>query len=555
LARASAVAKDGANLCAALVIAFAVLHALRWSFLCDDAYISFRYATNLAEHGELAFNVAPLERVEGYTNFAWVVVLAATAAIGLAPEHVAPVLGLASLAVTAVLVAHLLRTRRLEVDADAVGGDDRWTVVVALGLVAAVPEIVVWGTSGLETAFAAAWVMGAIAAFVAWRPALSAACAAAAVLSRPDTALGLGVWLVAHLAVHHRRWWDHPRRAATCSPRRLALASAWLVVPIAVHLLWRRSYYGTWLPNTWAIKAHGAALRDTWGTAYVEQWARAMWLPYLLPLLPWLRRSSLPLLASAAAVVAYGWSVGGDFMAYSRFFVVPTLMLALVVGAALAECSRWLAAHGRRWSLAPSFVGTVAVALLARDADARFRVDRSKPEGWLDGKWEGVTAMARFAEVGRAAGTWLREHVPADTLITVGAAGAVPYASRLPTVDAFGLVDPEMAAMDPPPLRTGPGVRPGHQLFAPVEYIRRRGPSLLCHVGFRGASPPREADARSPFRSGYAWACAVPGPGTAHGPDGPFDPGVYCCRRPLRTIVGPFGRAVGPASFREAGDD
>ena len=60
-------------------VAFAAVQAwsLRWT--CDDAYISFRYAANLAEHGELAFNVVPLERVEGYTNFGWVVLLAAGA--------------------------------------------------------------------------------------------------------------------------------------------------------------------------------------------------------------------------------------------------------------------------------------------------------------------------------------------------------------------------------------------------------------------------------------------------------------------------------------------
>src|SRR5690606_31171519 len=64
-------------LTASLVVVFFV-HAHVWAFVCDDAFISFRYAKNLAEHGELVFNVGmdPPERVEGYTNFAWVVVLA-----------------------------------------------------------------------------------------------------------------------------------------------------------------------------------------------------------------------------------------------------------------------------------------------------------------------------------------------------------------------------------------------------------------------------------------------------------------------------------------------
>ena len=44
-------------------------------FLCDDAFISFRYARNLLEGHGLVFN--PGEYVEGYSNFLWVLELAA----------------------------------------------------------------------------------------------------------------------------------------------------------------------------------------------------------------------------------------------------------------------------------------------------------------------------------------------------------------------------------------------------------------------------------------------------------------------------------------------
>jgi len=106
----------------------------------------------------------------------------------------------------------------------------------------------------------------------------------------------------------------------------------------------------------------------------------------------------------------------------------------------------------------------------------------------------------------------------------------------------FGLVDPVIARQADPPLRDARNARPGHQLFASPEYIRSRDPDLLCHVGHRGATPPREAEARAPFKLGYAWACVHPGPGSARAPGGgSFDPGVYCCRRPRDRVVGPFG--------------
>ena len=45
------------------------LSSLAW-FLCDDAFISFRYVRNFLEGNGLVFN--PGEYVEGYTNFLWI---------------------------------------------------------------------------------------------------------------------------------------------------------------------------------------------------------------------------------------------------------------------------------------------------------------------------------------------------------------------------------------------------------------------------------------------------------------------------------------------------
>lgn len=55
----------------------------RW--IVDDAYIYFRYAENLAKHGELTWNVGG-EKVEGYTGILWVLLLAAGIKFGIKPE-------------------------------------------------------------------------------------------------------------------------------------------------------------------------------------------------------------------------------------------------------------------------------------------------------------------------------------------------------------------------------------------------------------------------------------------------------------------------------------
>src|SRR6266508_797698 len=92
----------------ALLVAAAaglLAHMRPFRFVTDDAFISFVYSRNLAEHGQLVFNLG--ERVEGYTNFLWTVFLAALLKLGVAPEISARVLGTAFGVATLVVVARL----------------------------------------------------------------------------------------------------------------------------------------------------------------------------------------------------------------------------------------------------------------------------------------------------------------------------------------------------------------------------------------------------------------------------------------------------------------
>src|SRR3954462_15635353 len=74
-----------------LLLPLFVAHVLVFNFVTDDAFISFVYSRNLARHGQLVFNLG--ERVEGYTNFLWTVLLAGLMKVGLQPEIMSRVLG------------------------------------------------------------------------------------------------------------------------------------------------------------------------------------------------------------------------------------------------------------------------------------------------------------------------------------------------------------------------------------------------------------------------------------------------------------------------------
>ena len=74
------------------IILFVYLVNTAW-FICDDAFISFRYVRNLIDGYGLVFNDG--EYVEGYSNFLWVLELAAIWKIfGVRPEVASLVLSI-----------------------------------------------------------------------------------------------------------------------------------------------------------------------------------------------------------------------------------------------------------------------------------------------------------------------------------------------------------------------------------------------------------------------------------------------------------------------------
>ena len=69
----------GITLTLILVAGLLAGHAFLYWMAIDDSYISFRYARNVLDGNGLVYN--PGQYVEGYTSFAWVILIAALTAI------------------------------------------------------------------------------------------------------------------------------------------------------------------------------------------------------------------------------------------------------------------------------------------------------------------------------------------------------------------------------------------------------------------------------------------------------------------------------------------
>lgn len=408
--------------------------------MAEDAYISFRYARNLIEGHGLVFN--PGERVEGYTNFLWTLLLAAGLKTGSSPHSLSVVLGLTFSGLSLLAMFFLQR----QAFSDSIFPAS----LLALALNYSWAS---FSSSGLETSLCAFLLTSSFA--ILWReerswPIWGGVLLALAVMTRPDAALAFVVAL-ATLVIRRR-----PIRES------LQLGASFTAV-YAPYFLWRAWYYADWLPNTFYAKSGGLSYYKQ-GLAYTAEFLGRynLWLLLLLPiiafLLLWKRGSKAPSFAapSAAFVVLYSCYViriGGDFME-GRFFipVLPFLYLLL-------EWSIRAFTLRRVWT-------TVGLALLILSSAA----DRNRlPEHTII---NGITDERTWQPVVDA---WLYEGevmgrlLPGGTMVATDAVGAFGWTSRLPILDTLGLTDRTVAHL-PITQRT----RPGHEKAAPVEYLQLR---------------------------------------------------------------------------------
>ncbi len=548
-----------------------VAHALFYPFVTDDAYISFRYSHNLAYHGELTFNLG--DRVEGYTNFLWTALLGVLLKLGLRPEVMSRVLGAAFGAIGLLLVYVIARLYRG-------GRPSPWEALAPL-LLAASASFAVWCSGGLETQLFAALVLGGVALYLAEearrvRRRWSGLLFALAAMTRPE-----GLFLFALTGLHRVG-------ANLASERRLlprlgeVLWVLGFLVPYGAYFLWRYRYYGYPFPNTYYIKAGGGATASAvkWGLPYLWDFLRDSKLYALAPLLlgfwprtSWRRGEAAGPAASSRSAPqgreaqgprvvrpAFLWSylallvlpftaylvlVGGDFMAMGRFFV-PVLPLLLLLG---AEAARETCERPRRAARADAaaegglrapdawrasrFVPVAALLVGLAVWNSVLLKRESERPAYRRWGLDTVSYLDRFAADRILVGRWMRKHLPPDTYLAVGGAGAIVYASRLKALDTFGLNDRFIAHRTPPV-----GDRPGHMKTAPDDYLMREKPDLMCHQAHHQDVPYQPP----PFEElhwrarGYRWVCLDP-PG--------LRPAYYCCLKRLDRALGPWPAEVG----------
>ena len=456
--------QDTWNGVALLLLALCLL-LFAWESRCvhsqlDDSYISYRYAQNLADGHGLVFNAG--ERVEGFSNLLWTLLVAGGIALGGKAESIGHILGAlsgAALLVGTCLYAALILPR-----------DKQCLAGLAPALVLASNSFASWTASGLETSLFAALVTFALIAQATGRIGQATALCVLATLTRPD-----GV-LIAAVVVG----WDFLSRLRK-DPDLLRDLRTWLPgLTYAGSILgltcFRLVYYGEWVPNTFYAKVGGLPL--SLGFWYVVSFL-ADGPGLLLLAVPFSfrgERKPWPGALFTLIVLIYLVYVGGDVFKNGRFLlpVLPFLVAASLRGT-LAVWTRVRIAGAALALCVPAFVIWslfVSIVIAGPDPHLALRIDNLPHSAKREDarRFNFLTDDQVKAQVHHIAAL----PTPVD-LVAHTAIGRFGYYSGLPVLDLLGLVDPRVARSS----ERGSGAKlPGHQR-SNVEYVFSRNPDLI----------------------------------------------------------------------------
>jgi hypothetical protein len=286
------------------------------------------------------------------------------------------------------------------------------------------------------------------------------------------------------------------------------LGLAWGFLPIfGPYFIWRFSYYGYLLPNTFYAKVGSTSAQALRGLAYAAEfgWSQApLVVVALCSLLPgpstenreqrasdekhrdYASRithhasrvthhaSRNRILNSQFSTLNFLWllvgiytlyivAVGGDHFPLYRFFVPLLPPLALLAALGLERLARVL----------PRPASHPIVALLTLAAIG-WQAPQLYASRTLNGAGQ-VWSENSVVEKNREIGLWLRAHTPSDTLVATGIAGAMPFYAERPALDTLGLNDLHIAHLEV--LSIGQGVAGAEK--TDNDYILSRDPDYI----------------------------------------------------------------------------
>jgi hypothetical protein len=307
--------KDGLPILLALIMAIAVFIwlSLYQPIIQDDAYICFRYASNFLAGEGLVYNSG--ERVEGYTDFLWIILLIIFKKIfSFDFPTTARFLGI--LGGILIFPLTFLLNRHLE--------NRRPTLIFACAAILLLfnQSLPYWSAAGLETTVFASMAMASLLCEY-WRPNIAGSFLIITTLLRPEGVIVFFIIMLNRIILRHR------------FPTQLFLT---YFIPLIPYAAFKYFYYGSILPNPFYAKSGMGIEYIISGIEYLGQFLSTLgvfgliFIPSILAVKRLWRRYSL-LYLYVACYLAYIIVIGGDVLKVYRFLipVVPIIYFLFAI--------------------------------------------------------------------------------------------------------------------------------------------------------------------------------------------------------------------------------
>lgn len=476
-----------------LNLGLALHFSIQNNFIQDDAFISFRYAENFIEGKGLVYNEG--EYVEGYSNFLWVLIMAFFMKLGFEPIITSKVLGIISYLLM-IIFAHLFCYSFLK------NVERKITLfniipLLALLLIPLNFSSSSCATGGLGTAFFTMLLLLSFLLCLFYRDSNKFFYFASSIsllllsLARPEGILLFFIINPFIILDLYKKGFKIKKIFLDVLKWNLPF-----LVLFGSYLLWKLYYYGSILPNTFYAKS---VLGSNFyrGFIYVSSFFKTYYFMILISiviifsLILYLRdlikqnyenkmfsamiRYFMPIFLFVWIFLGYIIRLGGGFMEYKPIMHIYPLMIIVFCLSLIVLVKKYSVHY---------YVTLIFLAALIIMA---FKPHFQYPDGVLTTEeLNYFESKEGWAMLGNA----LRENLPNYTLIAITGSGAVPYYSKLPSIDMHGLTDRGIAKIEL--LKRG---RPGHEKHADTYHLIERGVNLIiAHPSFTDCESKNASD-------------------------------------------------------------
>jgi hypothetical protein len=400
-----------------------------FEYTIDDAYICFRYARNFAHGYGLVYNID--ERVEGYSNFLWTLIIGILIKLGLDPLLSAKVLGILLNSINVYLTYFLFK--KCTITQGIIENNITHNSIISAFLVATYPPFIVSSIHGLETSLFTFFLLVSTIFFVKsiltpYFQLLTSISLSFLCLTRHDGILFFFFSCIYYLIQNSIIKEEKEKEKVRHSFKTIFSFILPFVLIYGSYYILRSIYYSDIFPNTFYAKSGGTFSLAIRGLQYISWFLKTLG-GYLFIILcfpvifEFSQKFILKIFFSIILIrMLFHIYAGGSWGIEPFRFLIPIVPFVYIIFVEGIERIK------KSLNLSPLFIYIAVILLFANNISF---IQELKYVQYGNGLKNAHIPL----------GKWFYENTPINTKIGIDDAGAIAYYSQRYCIDMLGICD------------------------------------------------------------------------------------------------------------------